>query len=281
MTVIALTSAKGSPGVTTTTLAIAWAWPDVAAGRRVMVIDADMAGGDIATGYLQGTVSLAGGLLGLASDRTGDLAASLWDHLIALDDDGTRLLLTGVNDPAQARSLSAIWPSFITAISQLNDADPPVDVLLDMGRLGSVHDAALLRQNADLVLLTMRSSLTSTASARPAGRRLREERQPADGAPIGLGCLLVGERQPYGASEIADAVGVPVLACVAWDPTAASVLSAGSPASWRFARSPLMRSAHAAAEAMRSVIPMTHGDGEVREPLPVSGAANGRGRRHG
>ena len=45
MTVIALTSAKGSPGVTTTALALAWAWPQIAPGRRVLVVDHAKAAG--------------------------------------------------------------------------------------------------------------------------------------------------------------------------------------------------------------------------------------------
>ena len=73
MTVIALTSAKGSPGVTTIALALAWAWPQVAPDRRVLVVDADMAGGDLAPGYLRGAVSSADGVLGLAAARPTDL----------------------------------------------------------------------------------------------------------------------------------------------------------------------------------------------------------------
>ncbi|MFZ0323693.1 MAG: hypothetical protein WAN48_06130 [Actinomycetes bacterium] len=276
MTVIALTSAKGSPGVTTTALALAWVWPEVAPGRRVIVVDADMAGGDIAPGYLRGAVSSTDGLLGLASDRSGDRATALWDHVVAMDDEGIRLLLTGISEPTQARSLGGVWSALATVFAQIGDAEPPVDVLLDLGRLGSVHEATLLRERADTVLLVMRSSLTSTAAARPAGRRLREERG-ADGHPVGLGCVLVGEGQPYRAAEITEAVGVPVAATLAWDPTAAAVLSAGSPANWRFARSPLMRSARAAAVALRSASTSREQDLPQREQVPSAGG----GRRHG
>ena len=281
MAVIALTSAKGSPGVTTTALALAWVWPEVAPGRRVIVVDADMAGGDIAAGYLRGAVSSTDGLLGLASDRSGDRAAALWDHLVALDDKGIRLLLTGISEPTQARSLVPIWATLATVFAQLADEDPPIDVLLDLGRLGSVHEATPLRERADIVLLVIRSSLTSTASARPAGRRLREERGAADGDPVGLGCVLVGEGQPYRGAEIADGVGVPVMATIAWDPTAAAVLSAGSPASWRFARSPLVRSARASAAALRAASVSEHANEASRERIPPAVAADGRGRRHG
>ena len=43
MPLIALASVKGSPGVTTTCLALAAAWP----ARRRLVIEADPAGGDL------------------------------------------------------------------------------------------------------------------------------------------------------------------------------------------------------------------------------------------
>ena len=104
MAVIAFTSAKGSPGVTTAILALAWLWPEASSGRRVLVVDADMAGGDIAAGYLQGTAPTTDGLLGFAADRRTDRGAALWDHLIALDDDGSRLLMTGISAPSQARN---------------------------------------------------------------------------------------------------------------------------------------------------------------------------------
>lgn len=281
MTVIALTSAKGSPGVTTTALALAWVWPEVAPGRRVMVVDADMAGGDIAPGYLRGAVSAMDGLLGLAGDRSADRAAALWDRVIALDDEGIRLLLTGIGEPGQARSLIGIWSSLAAVFAQLDDEDPPVDVLLDLGRLGAAHEATLLRERADIVLLVMRSSLVSTASARPAVRPLREERGVADGAPVGLGCVLVGEGKPYRAPEIAEGVGLPVTTTLAWDPSAADVLSAGSPASWRFARSPLIRSARASAAAIRAECLTARVDPAPPEWAPVAGAADGLGQRHG
>jgi hypothetical protein len=277
MTVIALTSSKGSPGVTTTALALAWVWPEVAPARRVLVVDADVAGGDITTGYLRGAVTSTDGLLGLAGDRSDDAVAALWNHLIALDDDGTRLLLTGISDPAQARSLVGTWSTLSGVFAKLDDEDPPVDIIVDLGRLGSAHEATALRQRADHVVLVMRSSLTSTASARSAMRRLAEERAAARDDPLGLGCVLVGESQPYSRAEIADAVGAPVVATIAWDPTAADVFSTGSPAGWRFGRSPLLRSARAAAAALGTAAEPTHVPPAQREPVPAAGGTHGRG----
>ncbi|MCU0294592.1 MAG: hypothetical protein MUD05_00905 [Candidatus Nanopelagicales bacterium] len=241
MTVIALTSSKGSPGVTTTALALAWVWPEVAPARRVLVVDADVAGGDMTTGYLRGAVTSTDGLLGLAGDRSSDVGAALWGHLIALDDDGTRLLLTGINDPAQARSLVGTWPNLASVFAKLHDEDPAVDVIVDLGR------------------------------------RLAEERAAAHEDPLGLGCVLVGECQPYSRAEIADAVGAPVVATIAWDPTAADVFSTGSPAGWRFGRSPLLRSVRAAAAALGTAATPTHVPPAQREPVPAAGGAHGRG----
>jgi Flp pilus assembly CpaE family ATPase len=246
MTVVALASAKGSPGVTTTALALAWTWPQAFPGRRVLVVDADMAGGDIAAGYLQGAVPPSAGLLGLAATRGVDLAEALWEQVLALDEDGTRLLLLGVNDPAQAHPLGGRWASLARVLANVNGKEPGVDVVVDLGRLGTVGEARALLHHADLALLVLRSSLTAIAAARPAIRRLREERAS------GIGCLLIGERQPYDAGDVADVLGVPVLATIAHDPVSAAVFSTGAPAGWRFARSPLLRSVRAAAEAIRA-----------------------------
>src|SRR3954463_12043197 len=64
---IALCSAKGAPGVTTSGLALTLAWP-----RPVLLAELDPAGGDVLAGYGRGESS-AGGLadLELAARRGG------------------------------------------------------------------------------------------------------------------------------------------------------------------------------------------------------------------
>ncbi len=81
MTAIALVSAKGSPGVTTTALALSHAWPEVHPERRVLIAECDAAGGDIATGYLRGTLDDSRGLLALSAQRSDDAVDGLWQHL--------------------------------------------------------------------------------------------------------------------------------------------------------------------------------------------------------
>ena len=253
MSLIALTSAKGSPGVTTAALALALTWPLGSPGGRVLVLDADMAGGDIAAGYLRGAVSAADGILGLVSDRGPEITESVWSRSIALDEHGARLVLTGISDPAQARSLGTLWTTLAAALSAgAHERDTVTDVIVDLGRVGTVGEATALRQAADLVLLVTRSSLPAVASAHWAARRLREERTTAGGDAATVACLLVGESDPYCAAEIADAIELPVMGALAWDPASAGVLSVGAPASWRFTRSALMRSARSVAATLHA-----------------------------
>ncbi len=62
MAVIALTSASGSPGVTTTAVALAFLWP-----RPVVLVEADPTGGSaILAGYFRGTREYDVGIVELA-----------------------------------------------------------------------------------------------------------------------------------------------------------------------------------------------------------------------
>lgn len=277
MSLIALASAKGSPGVTTTALALAWAWPEATAGRRVLVVDADMAGGDISPGYLRGAAPADRGLLSLAAERAIDLQARLWDHLISLDGDQTRLLLTGITDRSQARALAPQWPALAEALTDLAGDEQPVDVLVDLGRLGTTSEATPLLERADLLLVGLRSSLTATAATRSVVRWLAQSPGGAPARSQRVGAVVVGAGHPYGSREIAEAVGVPVVTAMAWDPTNAEVLSAGLPAGWRFARSALMRSAGA---GVQDICRFLQGTAGLPEPDrgPVVG---GRRSSHG
>jgi hypothetical protein len=61
VTLIVMASAKGSPGVTTTALALATVWP-----RQVLLAECDPVGGDIVAGFLRAAVPPSGGLLDVA-----------------------------------------------------------------------------------------------------------------------------------------------------------------------------------------------------------------------
>ena len=74
MALIVLTSAAGSPGVTTTAVGLALTWP-----RPVLLVEADPTGGSaVLAGYLPRQHRPPGGLIDLAwAHRQGSLAAAL------------------------------------------------------------------------------------------------------------------------------------------------------------------------------------------------------------
>jgi len=237
MAVFAVCSAKGSPGVTTTALAWGLTWP-VDAGRRVLVVDADPAGADIAAGYLQG--QSPPGLYSMAADRSSDVAAAVRGAAVALDESGARLVLPG--SPGSHRGLTGVW----SRLADLGAGGTGWDVVVDLGR-ADLANARDLMVRADLVVLVVSSSLRAVAATRPTATQLLESRTAGGHPAASVVLLVVGERRPYPVAEIAAAVGLPALSPIAWDPDAASVLCDGVRASRRFARSALIRSAAATA----------------------------------
>jgi hypothetical protein len=267
MTVLALTSAKGAPGVSTAALAMTLLWP-----RAALLAECDPAGGSsVLAGYLRGTVDHSRGLLNLAlAHRRDELAHDLWSQTVPLTatsaDDSPpgasaapqRWLLPGLSDAAQAPSTSALWGPLGALLASLERAG--TDVIVDAGRLGAAHAPTALLRQADLVLLVLGTSLPAVAAARARLSALRETLSPAgptsppDGAAGGLGLLLVGDGRPYTAREIAAALGLPVVASLAWDPASAEVLSAGAAPGRRFDTSPLLRSTRAAISASLELV---------------------------
>lgn len=270
MAVVALTSAKGAPGVSTAALAMTLLWP-----RAALLAECDPAGGSsVLAGYLRGTVEHSRGLLPLAQAlRHEQLELALWSQTVPLTDQSTtgpaasgppgpdrRWLLPGLSDAAQAPSTSALWGPLGSLLASLERDE--VDVLVDAGRLGAAYAPTALLRQADLVLLVMGSSLPAVAAARARLSVLREElavTRAADSALAGVGLLLVGDGRPYTGREIAGSLGLPVIAALAWDPASAEVLAAGAAPGRRFANSPLVRSTRAAITASSEAIAVRRG----------------------
>lgn len=263
MAVLALTSAKGAPGVSTAALAMTLLWP-----RAALLAECDPAGGSsVLAGYLRGSVEHTRGLLPLVlAHRHEELEQALWSQTVSLTDssgsdadgcDGPdrRWLLPGLSDAAQAPSAAALWGPLGSLLASLERSD--IDVVVDAGRLGAAHAPTTLLRQADLVLLVLGTSLPAVAAARARLAVLHEEMaatSTAGSALAGLGLLLVGEGRPYTAQEIASALEVPVVATLAWDPASAEVLAAGAAPGRRFAGSPLVRSTRAAITASSQAI---------------------------
>ena len=244
MSVVALCSAKGSPGVTTTALALAWVWPQVT-GRRVLLVDADLAGSGIVPGYFRCAAPAGGGLLAVGATRDADLSRQVAEQALRLDESAQAMVLLGISEPGQAGGLEPLWPRLARACNTIGREG--IDVLVDLGRLTRRQDANALLDAADLTVPVIRPSLGSVVSARPLLRDVKAYHG-------GLSLLVIGERGPYNPLEIGAALGMGSVLRIAHDADTARVFSAGEPMGWRFPRSRLVRSARAVVAQLVALI---------------------------
>ena len=248
MAVVALASAKGSPGVTTSALAFTLSW-----ASRTLLAECDPAGGSVLAGYLQAQLPADRGLLPLAIVELRDdgLAAGFRGQLVDLDPPhGHTLLLPGLTDPVQAGTLAPLWGRLAAFFAELEHAHPPGDVIVDCGRLAAEHVPWPLLDAADAVLLAVRPTLASIAAAVPVVRAFTRHLQDAVGSASSLGLLMIGDG-PYGAREIAGSLTLPVVANLPDDRRTAGVLANGGVVR---SRSPLMRAAAGAEALVRRLI---------------------------
>ncbi|MGI5146773.1 ParA family protein [Plantactinospora sp. CA-294935] len=247
MAIVALVSAKGSPGVTTTALACTLTWH-----HRVVLAECDPSGGSVLAGYLGGALAGPRGIgeLAVGELRDGNLEEAFWSQLVDLDaPKRERLLLPGVVDPAQAGSVVPLWQRFADFFTGLAKGRPAYDVLVDCGRLQVAGPPWPLLRAADLVLVVTTARLPHLSSAqatiRAIERDFAEHRVPADT----LRLLLIGGE--HGRGEVGKALRLPVVAQLPDDPRTAEVLSHGGTVR---ANRPLMRAASALEVPVRAVL---------------------------
>ncbi|QLQ10083.1 MAG: hypothetical protein HZY75_06430 [Nocardioidaceae bacterium] len=248
MAVIALTSAAGSPGVTTTALGLSLLWP-----RPVLLVEADPTGGSgLLAGYFRGTREYVAGLIDLAltTSNVHDVLAEVSQRI-----DGTEVsFVAGTRSHAQASALRDLWQPLAVELAELESTGQ--DVIVDAGRLGLVGSPEPLLANADLTLLLTRTSL-------PALSAVRSWAESAHRGTFGwqqAGIVVVGERQPYGAREVSGVLNMPVTASLADDPESAAVFHRGSPLPKRFDTGPLARSLQAAIAAIHAAVSRRRGE---------------------
>ncbi|WP_433536507.1 ParA family protein [Micromonospora sp. CA-249363] len=238
MAIIALVSAKGSPGVTTSALACSLTWH-----RRLVLAECDPAGGSILAGYLGGQLDGPRGIgeLAVGELRDGNLESAFWSQLVDLDAPRReRLLLPGLVDPAQAGSVTPLWQRFADYFNALDRGTPGYDVLVDCGRLHVNGPPWPLLRAASVVLLVTRANLPDLSGTRAVvtaiERDFAEHRVP----PGTLRLLLVGDG--HGRAEISRGLKLPVIARLPHDPRTAGVLALGGTVR---AGRPLLRAATA------------------------------------
>lgn len=252
MALLAVASDKGSPGVTTTAMALAAVWP-----RRAVLAELDPSGGDVAfrmRGPGGAALSRDRGVPSLAASLgTADRPVSVFEHVQRLDG-GLEVLLGRYTDE-HTGALAGRWHDLGTFLNAI----PGVDVVADVGRLYRESPAlGALRQASGVVLVTRSSN---NAVAHLLDRTTALARQMDSHTPGGLALyvvVLAAERDERSEREIdgvlrASNIPATVLGSIAFDPTAAGMLAG----EWRgqFHKSPLVRTARdVAARLIRATV---------------------------
>lgn len=239
MALFTVASAKGSPGVSITAVALAARWP-----TDCILADLDPAGGDVALRYRSATgepLDTNQGLLSLgAAVRSGRGQVDVDSHLQMIS--GGLPTLVGVSSPSQVQGMGQAWIHLATSLGGLPDRD----VIADCGRVTPGSATLSVLHNSDAVLLMTRPSLEGVAHLRERIRELREGLRlgGVDGVPVGIGVLTSSRdsRSVPDLQRLLDAAELParVLGVVAEDVKAADALRVG--AGNRIHRSLLMRS---------------------------------------
>lgn len=242
---VGLCSVKGSPGVTTTALAMAARWPE---GEPV-VIEADPAGGDLAARFRlpasPGTVSLA------AAARRETRPDLVSEHCQALP--GGLRVVVGPVASDQARAALGVLGTRGTHALRSAAQRPESTVLVDAGRLDESSPALPVVRGADALLML----------ARPRADELSHVATLLDTVPTWTrmpALVLIGSG--YGKAEVERELRIPVMATLPDDPRGADVLC-GRSAGRRFDRSVLGRAAERLA---RIVLYQAHHRGAGTQP---------------
>lgn len=253
MTVVALWSAKGAPGVSITALALASQW-----GSPVAVVDADPAGGDVlyrCRAPHGEPLNPDRGLLSLSADsRRADVPTTLAAHLqptsLGLE------VLVGISSQWQLNGLGAVWslmPEFLSSHE--------ADVIVDCGRLSVGSPVMPVALKADVVLAVVRPDLEGVAHLRTHLRQLQRTLRPGDpdGTPV-LVAVLTSYRDTQSAAHLqqmldAEGLDARVVGVVAHDEKAARVLSSTRTGS--IDKSLLARSARLVGQQVRASVERT------------------------
>jgi hypothetical protein len=220
MTIVALGSVKGSPGVTTTVLALAAVWPT---SRGLVVAELDPDGGVLA---VRRELGLEPGLVTLATTlrRGGDATA----HTQPLGAN-VRAIVAPPSAEQTLVALGVAGDRLWRALDTLGD-----DLLVDCGRLTTTSPVIPIARRAATTFVVARPRLEDVALLRERIPALRRQR-------VDPRVLLVGHGR-FHPDEVAAAVETPVAAVIPVDRRSADALDSRTTGRLT-SRAPLLRCA--------------------------------------
>jgi MinD-like ATPase involved in chromosome partitioning or flagellar assembly len=239
---IALVSAKGSPGVTTSAILLAAVWPSGAA-----LLEADPAGGVVRALFTDPTGQSLRPDRGVVSLLTADQTAAATELLAHSQQiPGGLPVVLGPSNASQVEALRPPWPRLANVIS--DQATAGGTVIVDAGRLGDPSSLALtvpLLRSCTTTLVVTRASVTALAHARDLLSLLRD-------VAIPTGLLLIADARNR--TDVAQALDLALdeVHLLPHDPAAAAALT--GPWTRRLDRSQLLTAARAVAAALANAM---------------------------
>ena len=231
MRTVALFSIKGSPGVTTLACCLGAVWP---AERRVVVMEADPAGGDLCTRFL---LPDAPGLMTLAlSARGSNSGITDIDQHVQVLPGGLEVLIGPPNsDAALSLDREVVALSQLIAIST-ND----IDLIIDCGRISpALQSQMAILERADIALMVSPLDARVVAHAESMITRINSARSRWQGEPpVKVAMSENGEVKP---KELAEALGLELIGSIPVDHQAAAVACGRPGSTATFAKSRLIR----------------------------------------
>jgi len=258
VTLVALCSLKGSPGVTTATVGLAAGWPS---SEPRVVVECDPAGGDLLGRY---RLETAPGLVSLAAAaRHRGEPGLVWQHTQRLP--GRLPVVAGPTGADQARAALAQLTQSGTKVLRRAANRAGTVVIADCGRIDPESPALSVVREADIMLLLARAHDDALAHVATQWHTVaRWSRSPH--------FLLVGDGYPT--DEVARALDINVMARIPEDPLGAAVLGGRPGRRSAPARSPLGRSMVRIAELAASRALLPHGPADQEQITDFhSGAA--------
>ena len=271
MALIVVAADKGSPGVTTSAVALAAAWP-----RRALVAECDPHGGDLVYRMVAdhgGPLDPNRGMLSIAiTARRGFEAHSLPEHTQRIT--GGLEVIVGLGTAEQAGAVTGHWPQLGRVFDHYATIPYGADVIADCGRVGPDSPALELMPYAALVLLIARADAEQVAHVRDRVNGLAHRLHGNQGSSASLarppiGVVLIAP--PKDARRVAGQVGEllsvtagggEVLGVNAHDPDGAAALNGWGRA--RVDKSLLIRSARDVAQS----VTRRYGLSRVGPPIP-------------
>ena len=225
MSVIAVGSAKASPGVTSLSVGLGLSW-EATTGRRAVLVEADSDGGVLAARF---GLALTPSLVELSGTARHELTINrLQANSQLLAGQLPALVAPGCGETA-ALVLSPMAERLADGLGRFDD----VDAVVDVGRVRSDSPSADLIKRCNLLVLVARPRFDHLVPLVHQARRL-----VAHEIPTTLVC--VGDR-PYPPTEMAKASQLDLLGVMAHEPRVIQALGSGLPANRRHRRLLLWR----------------------------------------